>query len=586
MGGREVRPARERSRSRRATSVPRSVGAVLDALPQPAFVVSIDDDEVCRFVHTNARYRELLELSADLDLAGDLRLVLPTGVLVPHITAFSRASHGGEAVAFDVVLDDGRRALTVEVVLAPAEWGHERWLLGVVHDVSEHKRIEAVLAHRVRHDPLTELPNRVMLLETLAEALAHARTSKRQVGLVSIDLDHFKIVNDSLGLSAGDELFAVVAERVQRVLRAGDTVARLGGDELAIVCKGAHNIRDVLAIAERARSVLDEPFVIATGEVFVTASIGLVLSNADDDSPERMLRDASVAMYAAKEQGRGRIQAFDEALRARSIRRLEIESGLRRGLARGEFAVHYQPVVRFDSAEVIGFEALVRWQHPERGLLEPDEFLPVAEETGLIVPIGAWVLREACMQAASWAAEPADGAPLTVSVNLSAKQLADADLVDTVHGALAAARLDPSLLVLEITEKTLMADHERAVFVLRLLTESGVRIGIDDFGTGQSSLGYLRALPAHTLKIAPTFIEGLDRDRDGTEILSALVQLGHALGLAVSAEGVETQQQLAVLRSLGCDLGQGYYFALPQPSTIVTALVHHRFRWRQRDPAA
>ena len=561
------------------------VGVVLDALPQPAFIVGIGDDEVCRFLHANARYRALFGLDLESHLGDDLRAVLPTDVLVPHITAFARASLDGESVSFEVKLEHGRRTLNVDVVQMPEDWADGRCLLGVVNDVSEHKRIETLLAHRVRHDPLTELPNRVMLLEQLTDALAapRSRTTPRGVGLVLFDLDHFKIVNDSLGISAGDELFAVVAQRVERVLRAGDTVARLGGDELAIVCNDARGERDAVFVAERVRSVLVEPVMLETGEVFVTASIGVALSTGDDDTPERLLRDANIAMFAAKKLGRGRIEVFQESMRELAVERLELEGAMRRGMVREEFRVHYQPVIRFDCSEVIGFEALVRWEHPERGLLAPHDFLAVAEETGLIVPIGAWVLREACAEAASWAAESSYDVPLVVSVNVSARQLADDELVPTVKSALASSGLDPSLLVLEITETTLMADRERAIEVLREITDLGVHIGIDDFGTGQSSLAYLRALPVHSLKIDSSFVDGLGHDPEGAAIVSAVVHLGHALGLSVTTEGVETTGQLEELRALGCDLGQGFYFAYPQPGPIVQALVRHRFQWRQRE---
>jgi diguanylate cyclase (GGDEF)-like protein len=561
------------------------VRVVLDALPQPAFIVSIGADEVFRFVHANGRYRSLFGIGAESHLGDDLRAVLTTDVLVPHVTAFARASAEGESVSFDVALDNGRCTLNVDVVQMPADWSNEPCLLGVVHDVSEHKRIETLLAHRVRHDPLTELPNRVMLIEQLTDAIARAgsRATPRRVGLVLFDLDHFKIVNDSLGIPAGDELFAVVAQRVERVLRAGDTVARLGGDELAIVCNDAHGERDAVFAAERARSVLAEPIMLESGEVFVTASIGVALSTGPDDTPERLLRDANIAMFAAKKQGRGRIEVFQESMREVAIERLELEGALRRGLVHDEFKVHYQPVIRFDCSEVIGFEALVRWQHPERGILTPDDFLAVAEETGLIVPIGAWVLREACAQAAQWADESSYDIPLVVSVNVSARQLADDTLVPTVRAALSSSGLDPNLLVLEITETTLMADRDRAIEVLREITELGVHIGIDDFGTGQSSLAYLRALPVHSLKIDSSFVENLGHDPEGAAIVSAVVHLGHALGLSVTAEGVETTGQLEELRALGCDLGQGFYFAFPQPGPIVQALVRHRFQWRHRE---
>jgi diguanylate cyclase (GGDEF)-like protein len=530
----------------------------------------------------------LFGLDGDGDLGGDLRTVLPTDVLVAHISAFSRVRRDHHPVSFNITRESGRRFLNVEIVELPDDWHDGPCLLGIVHDDSEHKRIEALLAHRARHDPLTELPNRVMLLEDLADALTRAskRVTPPKVGLVLMDLDHFKIVNDSLGLAAGDELFAVVAQRVERVLRTGDSVARLGGDELAVQCNEVKDESDVMIVADRVRAALSEPFTLATGEVFLTASIGVAISNGADDTPERLLRDAGVAMFAAKKNGRSRIEVFCDEMRAESVARLEMESALRRALVRNEFHVHYQPLVRFESSEVIGLEALLRWEHPVRGMLAPEEFLAVAEETGLIVPIGAWVLREACAQAAAWAKETFGHDPLSVSVNLSARQLTDDDLVSTVSAALIDSGLDPSLLVLEITESTIAGDRDQAVEVLHRLTDTGVRIGIDDFGTGHSSLSHLRALPVHTLKIDQTFIEALGKDPQGAAIITAVVQLGHALGLSVTAEGVETPGQLSELRSLGCDLGQGYYFAHPQPGAIVRALVHHRFHWRQRDPAA
>ena len=370
------------------------------------------------------------------------------------------------------------------------------------------------------------------------------------------------------------------------MLRAGDQLARLGGDELAIVCHDAKQVDDVLTLAHRVRSVFAESFALHGGsEVFLGASVGVAVSHGPIDTPARLIRDADVAMFAAKELGRGRVELFDDTMRERAVKRLEIEGALRRALVRGEFRVHYQPVVDFTRSEVIGFEALVRWEHPERGLVAPDDFLGVAEETGLIVEIGGWVLQEACAQAARWGAESPDGPPLTVSVNLSARQLADPGLVARVEGALAATRLDASLLVLEITETVLMEHRDAAVAVLQELGRKGVQVSIDDFGTGQSSLGYLKVLPVHTLKIDQSFVNGLGKDPEDASVVSAIVQLGHTLGLTVTAEGVEDGAQLNELRSLGCDLGQGYYFARPQPSEVVRALVHHRFRWSRRESA-
>jgi diguanylate cyclase (GGDEF)-like protein len=560
---------------------------LLDLLPNPAFIVAIESDDAFRFVYANAAYRELLD---DHDIAGDLRVVLPPHALVAHVRAFAQAARELRPVAFEADWGGARlrRALAVEVTPVIDEDGTCRHLVGAAHEVTDHRHVERELVHRMRHDALTELPNRVLLVEWLDDAIARSAPDCH-VGLVVLDIDHFKVVNDSLGHDAGDELLAVVAGRVDRVLRRGDRLARLGGDELAIVCHDVRQLDDVLALARRVQSVFNEAFVLpGAEEVFLGVSVGIAVSHGYSDTSARVLRDADVAMFSAKELGRGRVEVFDDAMRERTVRRLEMETALRRALVQGEFRVHYQPLVHFDRSEVIGFEALVRWEHPVHGLTAPDEFLPIAEETGLIVPIGAWVLREACAQAARWAEESVHGLrdePLTVSVNLSARQLSDPDLVSVVEGAIAAAGLDPSLLVLEITETVLMEDRDRAVGVLQRLAEQGVRIGIDDFGTGQSSLGYLKVLPVHTLKIDQSFIEGLGKDPEDSAIVAAVVTLAHALGLTVTAEGIETSRQLDAVQDLGCDLGQGYYFARPQPGEIVRALVHHRFRWSRRESA-
>jgi EAL domain-containing protein (putative c-di-GMP-specific phosphodiesterase class I) len=328
--------------------------------------------------------------------------------------------------------------------------------------------------------------------------------------------------------------------------------------------------------------VFDQPFALREDEVFLDASVGVIVSEGSDDTPARLLRDADVAMFAAKELGRGRVELFDHAMRNQAVRRLEIESSLRRALVRGEFRVHYQPVVAFDGSEMVGLEALVRWEHPDLGLLEPADFLEIAEETGLVVPIGSWVLHEACSQTARWCAESPEAAPLGVAVNLSARQLTDPDLVAVVETVLASTRLAPELLTLEVKEAVLVANRDVACDVLPRLAEQGVRIGIDDFGTGQSSLAHLNDLPVHALKIDRSLIAGLGRRPEDTAIVSAVVGLGHTLDLTVAAEGIETDMQLHALRALGCDLGQGFYFARPQPGAVVRALVHHRFRWNER----
>lgn len=556
--------------------------ALLDLLPHPAFAVAVDGEDVFRFIYTNAAYRRLLD--ADIDHAtGDLRLVVPANALVAHIRAFARAAREGRAIAFEAEWGASIPSRKVAVDVAPIVGpdGVCEQLVGAAYDVSEHRRIEAELAHRTRHDPLTELPNRVMLVEWLQHALG-ASSADARVGLVLLDIDHFKVVNDSLGHEAGDELLATAANRLSRVIRAGDRLARLGGDELAVVCHNVVEVDDVMTLARRLRSVFDQPFALGEDEVFLGASLGVIVSEGAHDTPTRLLRDADVAVFAAKELGRGRVELFDGTMRDRAVRRLEIESCLRRALVRGEFRVHYQPVVAFARSEMIGIEALVRWEHPELGLLEPADFLEIAEETGLIVPIGSWVLHEACSQTARWCAELPHESPLGIAVNLSARQLIDPDLVSTVDSVLTATRLDPALLTLEINESVLVANRDIAIDVLHQLAARGVRIGIDDFGTGQSSLAHLTVLPAHTLKIDRSLIAGLGQRPENSAIVSAIVGLGHSLDFTVTAEGIEDDIQLHTLRTLGCDFGQGYYFARPQPGPIVRALVHHRFRWSER----
>jgi diguanylate cyclase (GGDEF)-like protein len=564
----------------RALGTPAPDATILDLLPHPAFVVAVEGADVFRFEYVNDAYRSLL---GDETATGDLRSVVPPNALVSHIRSFARAANEGVGVSFEADWGGSAppRRVAVDVTPICDDAGECVQLIGAAYEVTEHRRLEAELAHRTRHDPLTELPNRVMLVEWLADALARC-APERMVGLVLLDIDHFKIVNDSLGHDAGDELLSSAARRVERVLRAGDKLARLGGDELAVVCHDARRVDDVAILARRVRSVFDEAFTLSTAdEVFLGASVGVAVSHGPHDNPARLMRDADVAMFAAKELGRGRVETFDETMRERAVKRLEVEGALRRALVRGEFRVHYQPLVDFQQSEVIGFEALVRWEHPEQGLLPPEEFLAVAEDTGLIVPIGAWVLQEACAQAARWAAESPGESKLTVSVNLSAQQLVDPNLVAIVEGAVAATSLDTSLLLLEITETVLMEHRDRAIEVLGQLASRGVRISIDDFGTGQSSLGYLKVLPIDTIKIDQSLIDGISKSPEDSAIVAALVQLGHALGLTVTAEGVEDVGQLHTLRALGCDLGQGYYFARPQPAEVVRALVHRRILWRQ-----
>jgi diguanylate cyclase (GGDEF)-like protein len=448
-------------------------------------------------------------------------------------------------------------------------------------DVSARESLAARLAHDARHDPVTGLPNGVALAERIDATIARPELLAGGAAVVICDLDQYRVIADGLGPAASADLLRVIGERFEQTLRFGDCVARLVGDEFAVFCCDIDDDAAALQVADRLLATLAEPVPLESGEVFVSATVGIARVDGPHDDAARVVRDAHAALSFARVQGRGTVAVFDASIRDRTIERIEIEKSLHRALRNGEFRVHYQPLVRFDGAAVIGFEALLRWEHPERGLVGPLDFIPVAEETGLIVPIGEWVLHEVCAQAAVWSASMPDAEPLVVSVNLSARQLAHPDLVGTIAAAIGRSGIDPATLLVEVTESTLMSDPELAATILHALRAIGVRIAVDDFGTGHSSLGYLKQLPVDCLKIDRSFVSGLGVDPDDRAIVAAVVSMGHALGLTVTAEGVETPQQLDELERLGCDVGQGFYFAKPQPSAIVTALVRHRFSWRR-----
>jgi diguanylate cyclase (GGDEF)-like protein len=387
-----------------------------------------------------------------------------------------------------------------------------------------------------------------------------------------LDLDRFKRVNDSLGHHAGDEILTAVAPRLKQALRASDTVARFGGDEFGILLEDIGNEIAATQAAERIAAVFARPFVLGSAEHFVTASVGIALARGGERADE-LVRDADTAMYRAKEGGRARYELFDDDLRARAVSRLRMETELRRALDRHELWLQYQPVISLRDDAIVGAEALLRWEHPDRGPIPPSEFIPIAEETGLIEAIGTRVMDEACRQAAEWHAAMPDRAPLGISVNLSAVQIANATLPDVVAMALRAADLDPSTLSLEITESVLLAETARLTETLSKLRELGVRLVLDDFGTGYSSLGYLNRLPLDALKIDRAFVDGLGKDPQDTSITEAIVAMARALSLPVICEGVETEVQLAELRRMGCDQVQGYYFSCPVDARAITSML-------------
>jgi len=458
--------------------------------------------------------------------------------------------------------------------------GRIEHVLVVTSDITALKRSEAELAHQALHDPLTGLANRALLLDHLRGALGRASRHPGSLVLLFLDLDRFKLVNDSMGHSVGDELLVAVADRLKRVVRPGDTVARLGGDEFVVLLEDVGAQEEVTDVALRIKRVMADPVAIGTSEVFTTTSIGIAIAEPSHDA-EGLLRDADSAMYLAKARGRNRFEVFDETLRTEATAKLTMESSLRRAIdlmegpsgdGAGGLAVFFQPEVDLHSGAILGAEALARWHHPTEGLLEAGRFIELAEESGLILDLGAWVLQEACRIAGSWRHTGGDATHFTLRVNLSARQIAQPDIVDTVVRALAAAELPAHKLCLEITETALMQDPASALRVLTDLRSLGVSLAVDDFGTGYSSLAYLKRFPVDVLKIDRSFVDGLGDDPEDTAIVTAIVGMARALGLSLVAEGVETERQLAELVRLGCQRAQGFLFSRPVPVEQFLAL--------------
>jgi diguanylate cyclase (GGDEF)-like protein/PAS domain S-box-containing protein len=441
-------------------------------------------------------------------------------------------------------------------------------MIGISTDISERKALEAELERRASHDPLTGLPNRYAFVDRLGMALQRTKRGKEdcKVGVLFMDLDGFKNVNDSLGHEAGDRVLVAVAERLKNRLRPEDVLARFGGDEFAVLLEEETDASEALRVAQRIAESLREPFTVNDHQVNLSTSVGIALGSAHtNDDPERMLRNADAAMYRAKEQGPGRYAALDPAMQTRAQERLELETELRRALEQGEFVLYYQPEVSLHNGSMVGFEALLRWQHPERGLLTPSAFLPIAEETDLIVPIGRWVLEEACQQAKRWEEKYPSAPPTTMEVNLSSRQLARRGLVRTIEEALTRAGVEAPTLALDLTETTLIKALEDDAQALDALKKMGIRLYLDDFGTGYSSLSYLRRLPVDLVKVDRPFVKWLGEKATDTALVRMIIDLCHTLGVEVLAMGVETSEQAALLRDMGCDLGQGYYFAGPLP---------------------
>jgi diguanylate cyclase (GGDEF)-like protein/PAS domain S-box-containing protein len=443
--------------------------------------------------------------------------------------------------------------------------------LVTIRDISERKSFERQLTHQAFHDSLTGLANRALFVDRLSHALARRNLAVCPVAVVMLDLDDFKTINDSLGHAAGDKLLVAVAERLRGLLRPTDTTARLGGDEFAILLDDLASEEGALQAVERAVVALRQPIEIDGKIVFTPASIGIAFSGGRSVTADELLRNADVAMYVAKSAGKGDYAIYEERMHAQAVRRLNLRADLQRALDRQEFVVHYQPILSLESRRVVSAEALVRWVHPERGLLAPGEFIALAEETGLIVPLGHWVAETACRQARIW--NDGSRAPMNLTINIAQKQLQSSGLVEEVSDCLERTGADPATVTLEITESAMMADIEATVRTLHALRGLGLRLAIDDFGTGYSSLSWLRQLPLDLLKIDKEFIDDMGAGDADTVLVASVINLAHNLGLRTVAEGIEQAAQIDALRALGCDYGQGYYFARPLPAEQLTSML-------------
>jgi diguanylate cyclase (GGDEF)-like protein/PAS domain S-box-containing protein len=443
-----------------------------------------------------------------------------------------------------------------------------------IQDITERKQAEEKIHHAAFHDALTGLPNRILLSDRLSVAVERAKRHRDyQFAVLFIDLDRFKIVNDSLGHQYGDLLLIQVSQRLRHSVRAVDTVARLGGDEFAVLLDGIEGVENAAPTAERIQQHLTMPFDLDGQEVFISGSIGIAFSTAGYDKPEDILRDSDTAMYRAKANGKARHEVFDQAMHTRAMELLQLENDLRHAIERREMCVFYQPITEVATGRFSGFEALVRWRHPQRGLVSPADFIPLAEETGLIIPLGLEVLRQACRQTAQWQREYPSAKPYTISVNLSPKQLKQPDLVEQVRDILDETGLAPHCLRLEITESLVMENAEFAAQVMRRLKNTGIQLSLDDFGTGYSSLSHLHRFPFDILKIDRSFVMRLGEDRGSEKIVKTILMLASELEMAAVAEGVETEEQAARLGALNCTYGQGYLYSKPLPAEAIEPLL-------------
>ena len=617
---REIRDTALRRESRRNEEALRESNAILQATQEAA------GEGIClvsnngKVVSYNTFFTTLWKLDAD-----QARSLLREEQLFYHVLSQLHDpdewvekinylfDHPSASTRDEVPLKDGR---TLERHSSPAtsSQGQNYGRVWSFKDITPHKNYQIQLAHQAFHDPVTGLPNRALFIDRLTRTVARVRRAPHAAAVLFLDLDRFKVVNDSLGHAKGDELLMEVAARLQGCLRPDDTAARFGGDEFTILLEDITSTQDAVVVAERIAQAISAPFALGTQEVHVSVSVGIVTAGRDADSADELLRKADVAMYRAKQKGRAQYAIFDTQMSAQALERLQTEVDLRRAIKLRQLQLHFQPIVDLQRGRILGTEALVRWNHPTRGLVPPFEFIPLAEEIGMILPIGQWVLREACSWTRAWQeqsnvdskvlsnAQPLEAgvlhapqsgvaktigtaaargtlSPMTVSVNLSARQFVQPNLAEQVAQVLRETELPAGSLVLEITETVVMEDVTATVGQLEALKKLGVQLAVDDFGTGYSSLSYLEKFPLDILKIDRAFVNRIGERGERLAIVQAICNLGYALGMRVTAEGLETGAQVSQLRRIGCKAGQGFYFSRPIPADEMTALLDRNPQW-------
>jgi diguanylate cyclase (GGDEF)-like protein/PAS domain S-box-containing protein len=489
----------------------------------------------------------------------------------------SRIMHtGSKATELKGVKKDGNE-FPLEISVSSWETAEGNSYSGIIRDVTERRSLEDQLTYQTLHDPLTKLANRVLFGDRVAHALEKISRNHALVSVLFLDLDNFKTINDSLGHAAGDDLLLSVANRLQACLRPHDTAARLGGDEFAVLLEDSTDLKGGTIIAERLQDILRTPFLLDGKEVFVSVSIGIATTSSAEEDPAALLRNADLAMYIAKSEGKDRYAVFENEMHEIAVRRFQLEADMRQAIEHEDFEVYYQPIIDLQSEKIIGMEALTRWNHPERGLVPPLDFIPIAEETNLILPLGRWILEEACRQARKWQIECERGDDLAITVNISSRQFQDGALVATVTEALQRSGLSAGSLILEITESTMLNDTDATSKKLNELKDLGVRLAIDDFGTGYSSFSYLQRFPVDFLKIDKSFIDKIELGNEGSAVTKAIITMSNTLHLTTIAEGIESPGQRSSLQTLGCEMGQGYHFAKPLRRDDMTEFLHRSF---------